>query len=553
MSEVFISYARSTEAQARRIDDALRALGYDVWRDDRLPAHRAYSEVLDERLKSARAVVVLWSADAVKSQWVQSEADRARTDGKLVQLTLDGAPLPMPFDRIQCADLAGWTGEPAHEGWKKVLASVTELAGQAAAASAQAPHSPLSPPSPVPQPFTLPEKPSIAVLPFADPAGAEEGDYFADGMVEEIVTALAKYADLFVTGSNSSLSFRGQERDVAGIGRQLGVRYLLQGSIRRSGQRVRITANLVEAADGVQIWSDRFEGGLEDVFALQDEVANAVAARVEPSLQTADLRRGADRPTADQSAYDLYLRARRHMQSFDKPGWRAAKPLLQEAVARDPAYARAWATLAYGETSSALWSWSDDSEAALRDAREALRHATALGAGDAEVLALHATTSLFLGGDARTSEAMAERALAMNPGSVLIGSVAGTMNLFAGHPEQAIERLQHVLRLDPRSKDRAPAILGLGLALTATERFDEALPWLEEALALSPGIPATLFALVDAYVRVGRADDARAMLARAEQMVPAKQWVAGGHDGPIGSRAFAARQAESFRALGADV
>src|SRR5579862_7708858 len=129
MTDIFISYARSTEAEARKIAEALRALGYGVWRDDELPAHRSFAEVIEERLREAKAVVVLWSADAVRSEWVQSEADRARADRKLVQLRLDAATLPMPFDRIQCADLSGWRGEADAPGWRKVLASIAELAG----------------------------------------------------------------------------------------------------------------------------------------------------------------------------------------------------------------------------------------------------------------------------------------------------------------------------------------------------------------------------------------------------------------------------------------
>ena len=131
MSDIFISYGRATEARARTIAEALRGLGYGVWRDDELPPHRSYAEVIEERLKAARAVVVVWSADAVRSEWVQSEADRARAERKLVQLNLDGSPLPMPFDRIQCADLSGWAGEADHAGWRKVVSSIAELIGGA--------------------------------------------------------------------------------------------------------------------------------------------------------------------------------------------------------------------------------------------------------------------------------------------------------------------------------------------------------------------------------------------------------------------------------------
>jgi adenylate cyclase len=300
MSEVFISYAHTTARAARAAAEALRGSGYTVWFDDDLPAHRAFGPEIEAQLMAAKAALVIWSADAAKSDWVLSEANRAREERKLVQISLDGAKLPMPFDQIQCADLAGWIGDPAHPGWRKALASIAELAAKT---------------TPAPQPassvaLALPDKPSIAVLPLADPSGAADGDYFADGMVYEIVTALARFPALFVIGSGSSLAFRGRERDVARIGRELGVRYLLEGAVRRSGPRVRISVTLVEAANGAQVWADRFEGTLEDVFALQDEVANAVAARLEPAIQAADLRRGAARPTEDLSAYDLFLRRR---------------------------------------------------------------------------------------------------------------------------------------------------------------------------------------------------------------------------------------------------
>ena len=178
MSDIFISYARSTEAEAKQIAESLRALGYGVWRDDELPAHRAYAEVIEERLREAKAVVVVWSAEAVKSEWVQSEADRARADGKLVQLRLDGASLPMPFDRIQCADLAGWNGDTNAAGWRKVAASIAELTGAPSRTQASAP--------------AAPRNLSICVLPFANMSGDAEQEYFSDGISEDIITDLSK-------------------------------------------------------------------------------------------------------------------------------------------------------------------------------------------------------------------------------------------------------------------------------------------------------------------------------------------------------------------------
>jgi len=344
MSEIFISYARSTQDQAQKIGEALRGLGYGVWRDDELPAHRDYTEVIEERLRAAKAVVVVWSAEAVKSQWVRAEADLAREAGTLVQLSVDGATPPMPFNRIQCADMSGWTGSPEAPGWRKVVASVAELAGGDAPATGPAVAQSASRPAPAAP--SLPEKPSIAVLPFADPSGAVEGDYFADGMVDEIVTALTRFPSLFVIASGSSLSYSEHERDFRKIGRELGVRYLLEGAVRRSGKRVRIPVDLVEAEAGARIWSERFEGALDDVFAPQDEVANAVAAHIEPTIQAADLRRGDARPTENLGAYDLYLRGRQRWREFNPASFRAAIALLEQAVARDASFYEAWALLA---------------------------------------------------------------------------------------------------------------------------------------------------------------------------------------------------------------
>ena len=198
MSDIFISYAREREAEASRVAEALRALGYAVWRDDEIPAHRVFGEVLEERLAAAKVVLVLWSAEAARSEWVRSEASRARAMGKLVQLTLDKSPLPMPFEQIQCANLVGWGGEADAAGWLKVVASIGDLANAGAPApSIEAPRDP-----------PLPSKPSIALLPFANLSGDPEQDYFADGMVEEIARALSRVKSLFVIGGGSSLSFK---------------------------------------------------------------------------------------------------------------------------------------------------------------------------------------------------------------------------------------------------------------------------------------------------------------------------------------------------------
>ena len=324
MSDVFISYARSTEREAMRIAEALRGLGYGVWRDDELPAHRSYEQVIEERLKAAKAVVVVWSADAVKSEWVQSEADRARNGRKLVQLTIDGAALPMPFDRIQCANLAGWTGDPGAPGWRKVAASVGELVGSA--------------PSSVRRHDPVASEPLLAVLAFDNLSGDPEMTYFSDGVSEEIQETVARGSALKVIGKGSSFQFRGADKAAGHVGAALKATHILDGSVRRSGQRVLISAQLVECAGSTTLWSERFDRDLTDIFALQDEIAAEVAA----ALKTAFAPMGAAR-TVDPGAYDLYLKARDDATPL---GAAERVEMLERVVALAPGFALAWVELA---------------------------------------------------------------------------------------------------------------------------------------------------------------------------------------------------------------
>ncbi len=313
MSDVFISYARSTEPQARQIGEALRALGYGVWRDDEIPAHRAYADVIRERLSAAKAVVVIWSAEATKSEWVQSEADTARTDHKLVQLTVDGSKLPRPFDRIQCADMAGWTGDLEAPGWKKVAGSVAELIGGIAAA---------------PTPSAAVRKLSVCVLPFANMSDDPQQEYFSDGISEDIITDLSKVSALFVIARNTAFTFKGKSVEVPQVAKQLNVSHVLEGSVRKAGGRVRITAQLIDGASGGHLWAERYDRELTDIFALQDEISEAIVKalklRLLPEEKTAIEQRGTNNAEAD-----LYLMARQHWASGNE-----GDPRREEAIIR---------------------------------------------------------------------------------------------------------------------------------------------------------------------------------------------------------------------------
>ena len=501
--EVFISYARSSLAQAMTIEAALRAEGWQVWRDDQLPAHRAYAEVIEERLKACKAVVVVWSAEAAKSHWVYAEAEFARLAGSLVQLRLDGASLPLPFNQIHCADLTRWDGDTHAPGWRKVVASIRELLGGAAAQIAPAPTHP-----------PLPRKPSLAVLPFTNLSREADQDYFVEGMLDEIVTALTRIRSIFVIASGSSLSLKDASFSVGEAAQRLGVRYVLEGSMRRSGSRVRIAVSLTDAREGARIWAERFEDTLEDVFALQDHIALTVAGVIEPTLQAVEARRVARRPIESLDAYDLYLRAASLRATMRRVEVEEALGLLNSALVLEPNFAPALAQAAGCHTQLLLNRWDDHPEEHRRQALELVARAVEFGADDASVLAQAANAALELDRDMNRAEMLIDRATALNPGLAFGWFISGIVHLIKGEPDTAVEHLERAARLDPIShlSDLAQAHIGAGRLLQ--ENFEEAARLIEQSSHRPPRIRVLLAA---AYGHLGRHADAAVELAHYEQ------------------------------------
>ena len=282
---------------------------------------------------------------------------------------------------------------------------------------------------PVPEPaaLPLPDKPSIAVLPFQNMSGDPEQEYFADGMVEEIITALSRIGWLFVIARNSSFTYKSQAVDVKQVGRELGVRYVLEGSVRKGGNRVRITAQLIDAETGTHLWADRFDGLIEDVFELQDQVATSVAGVIEPALRAAEIQRSSDRPTNDLTAYDLYLRALPHSNRYAKDLALQALDLLRQVIERDPHYAPALARASSCHMQLHNGGWTDEPEETRRNGIDLARRAVQADNGDAEVLSGAAHVLGFFGGDLSVSMTMIDRALALRPSLSWVGvPAAGT-------------------------------------------------------------------------------------------------------------------------------
>jgi adenylate cyclase len=339
MSHVFISYARSDEPLACLIADNLREDGFEVWRDDELPAHRGYAEVIEERVQGAKAVVVLWSAEAAKSQWVRAEADTARTAQTLIQASLDGSVPPMPFNQIQCADLKNWEGQRTSPGWRKLVASVGELAGMPTTAESTRPSS---------------RDVSICVLPFQNMSGDVEQEYFSDGISEDITTDLSKVSALEVIARNTAFTFKGQSVNVCDVAHKLGVTHVLEGSVRKVGERVRITAQLIDGKSGGHVWADRYDRDLTDIFTIQDEISKAIVAALKLKLMPEEKKAIEKRGTTNAEAYNLYLLARQYWVTGNHGDPRREERVMRicsRAVEIDPYYAHAWALLALAQSS----------------------------------------------------------------------------------------------------------------------------------------------------------------------------------------------------------
>jgi TolB-like protein len=377
------------------------------------------------------------------------------------------------------------------------------------------------------EPDLRPSQPSIAVMPFANFSDDAGQLYFADGMVVEIVTALSRFQSLFVIASGSGLSYRGTDKPRQAIARELGVRYLLEGSVRREDERVRIAVQLVDATEGAQVWAERFDGVLEDVFALQDDVANAVASRIEPTIHAVETRRAAARPTQDLRAYDLYLRGLHAYQRMNVPSMQEAVGFLDEAIAQDPTYAVALATAAACRADLMNLQGRQPDE----DVRIALDYrARALQSGGevAEVLAYAGLAGWVLGVGRAASEALTDRALARNGSSATVLMVSGHVRLSRGKKELALRDFQAALRLDPASSWRNMSVYGAGVALLLLHRFEEAIPVLEEARDLVPSLEVTVDGMIaSALAHSGRLAEAKALLETlpSDSLSEALKWI----------------------------
>ena len=379
-----------------------------------------------------------------------------------------------------------------------------------------------TPPAPSEQPgrLALPDRPSIAVLPFANVSGDPEQEYFADGMAEEIITALSRCNWLFVIARNSSFTYKGKAVDVRQVGRELGVRYVLEGSVRRGGNHLRFLGQLIDATSGAHVWADRFDGELTDVFALQDRFSESVVAAIEPKLQLAEIDRLKHKPAASLDAYDLLLRAQQLEHEFTAESLAAAIRCTEQALAIDPNYAAAMALAVYCYGERLVQGWTTDAAAEAAEGVRLAARALELGQDDGNVLWMAAHATLRLAKDLERAKELAYRSLELNPNSAVAVSVAGMIEAISDNPDKALELLRRAQRLSPRDPRAWQITASLALAYFTDGKFDEAASYARRASLHNPRYGAPLRVLAASLALLGQQDKAAEVIRQLLRIEP---------------------------------
>jgi TolB-like protein len=370
------------------------------------------------------------------------------------------------------------------------------------------------------QVLTLPDSPSIAVLPFQNWSGDPEQDYFADGMVEDIITALSRINWLFVTARNSSFTYKGRAVDVKQVGREMGVRYVLEGSVRKAANRVRIAGQLIDATTGSHLWADRFDGTLDDIFELQDQVTTSVVGAIAPQLERAEIGRAKRKPTESLDAYDYYLRGMASFHQGTREAVNEALPLFLKATELDPDFASAYAMAAWCHFWRKVNGWMTDRAQESAEGGRLARRAVELGKDDAVALARSGHAIVHLTGDLDGGIALIDRALLLNPNLAAAWFLSGFLRIWRGEPDDAIERFERAMRLSPLDPEMFRVQAGMAMVHLLAGRFDTASSWAEKAFRELPSFLIVVGTMAASHALAGRADEAQRAMRHMRQLDP---------------------------------
>jgi adenylate cyclase len=478
MADVFVSYARSDKARVAPLVAAIEAQDWTVWWDPEIDAGQQFDDQIEAELKAAKAVLVVWTPTSAASRWVRGEAREAADRGTLVPVRFDGASLPMDVRAIHTTELDGWGEDTSSPQFQSLLRALAAMIARNAATRAG-----IAVESPAPPVEVTTSRLAICVLPFANMSGDVEQEYFSDGISEDIITDLSKVSALAVASRNSAFLYKGMKVDVPKVARELKVSHVLEGSVRRAGGRVRITAQLVDGSSNDSIWAERYDRDLNDIFSLQDEISQAIVKALKLKLLPEEKKAIEQRGTENVDAYNLYLMARRNYATGIESDPRRAEAsirLCSRATQIDPDYSRAWALMALGQM---LLRFSHGRSG--DDGMTAAERALSLDANLAEA---HAVKARILSQYGRNDEASAE--------------------------------LDVALRLDPESYEVNKSAAYLRVR---QRRMGDAIPYYEKAMALMEtdvNSPAMLITCYSATGNVNGAQRAsRITLARAETIL----------------------------------
>jgi adenylate cyclase len=458
VARIFLSYAREDVDSAKRLAEAVHGAGHEVWWDRHIQGGSRFTTEIDQALKDAEAVIVLWTKASVESAWVQDEAAEGRDTGRLVPASLDGSRPPLGFRQFHTVDFSGWNGGAAPENLRDLLEAIATTAGKSSSLAAVAAARQEQPAA----------GPSVCVLPFVNMSGDPEQEYFSDGITEDIITDLSKVSALLVIARNTAFTFKGKVMDVKEVARALDVTHVLEGSVRKAGDRVRITAQLIDSKTGGHVWADRYDRDLTDIFAIQDEISKAIVAALRVKLLPEEKKAIEKRGTSSVDAYNLYLMARQQWTEGSLGDVRRQETIVRicnQALSFDPDYAQAWALMALAQSQLRFW---------------------------------HGMNV-----DPKTAT---ERALAIDPNLAEAHCVKAHLFEEQGHQDKAREEIEIAVRLDPESWEvnREAARL-----LFRQRRIREAIPYFEKAAALMDSDWHNAGMLISCYRETGDPDQLR--------------------------------------------
>ena len=425
VARIFLSYARDDVEPAKQLAGCIGDAGHDVWWDRHLHAGSRFAAEIEQALKDAEAVVVLWSPNSLGSAWVQDEAAEGRDSGRLVPVSLGSAKPPLGFRQFQTIDLGSWDAKSRPHALDELLDAISRTCGSNAKQAGAERSEKGGPPN---------KKTSVCVLPFINMSGESEQEYFSDGITEDIITDLSKVSALSVVARNTAFTFKGQSVDVKEVAKTLGVTYVLEGSVRKAGNRVRITAQLIDGAAGDHVWADRFDRDLTDIFEIQDEISKAIVDALKIKLLPEEKKAIEHRGTNNVEAYNLYLMARQQWVSgnFGDPRRdEAIVRVCKQATRLDPDYAQAWALMALAQAELRFVHGKDEN--ALPAADRALEL-------NSNLPEAHCIKGRYLEEDGKAEEAEKQirTALKLDPDSWEVNREAARMLFRRGHAREAI-------------------------------------------------------------------------------------------------------------------